>query len=93
MTQPASAISVYHSRPVTRQAVQFTGGNLAEIRKLLPEPAASDRAADAAHIIIREPGMPDRVLGPGMWLSVAGGQVTTHSDRAFRDLFEETEGG
>jgi hypothetical protein len=89
----SSEIAGYEILPGKERAVQFNGGNLDKIRELLPEDVTARRAMDATHVIISThlPDEADRVLGPGMWLSVRDGEVAVHGDKRFRQAHRMPE--
>lgn len=77
---------VYHSRQRTVTAVQWAEGmRAADLAGILDGTMVTARPGfrTTGTIVLREPGLEDRVVRPGMWIIRDSGIITTSSSRAF----------
>jgi hypothetical protein len=82
--------TTFRSRPVTLEAVQFDGTNLADVDALVAGcPGVGVFLDEDGRLAVREEGHADRIVAVGWWVSrTPEGQVTVHGRQAFEHLFE-----
>lgn len=79
----------FRTKPLTLEAVQFSGTNAGEVTALVPPGAATvTQVYREPALLVETPGRLPRILHTGDWISWDGTDVTLHSAQSFSRIYE-----